>query len=189
MSTALAALVVFSAVAGAPEGATRVGLASRSELAGLPVAARELAPQRQDAEPDEPGSARVVVRRDPAPQDAPPRAPARRTPERVERAPAAQVPVEIPEVEEPPSRSKVAPLIVLGGSIAAGIVGSMYMGRALEAIDAMPSTSNIRSFTAADLEELKSQERAAITNGLIATVALSGAVAGLVTSTLLLIAD
>jgi hypothetical protein len=113
---------------------------------------------------------------------------------RVEEAeiPVATEPVEI-EVE-PKARSKAVPALGLGASVGAGIVGALFAVRALDALYRAPTMRSVmldsgRSVTIPDPEGLERQGEEILTNGLVAMLCVSGAVAGLVTSTLLLLSD
>jgi hypothetical protein len=99
---------------------------------------------------------------------------------------------------EAPSRSKVAPAIVMGLSVVAGIAGTVFLTKTLAALDRTDQTLGIGLNTAGgpmttvpviNTEALRDQQRDVLTNGIATTTLLSASIAGLVTSTVLLISD
>jgi hypothetical protein len=120
--------------------------------------------------------------------------------ERVERrtiTSAPWLPTQSEQVIEAPSRSKVAPAIAFGLSLAAGIVGAVFFVRTLDAIDAAPGMVGLglgsptarEAVQVPDVQAIKDQQEKVITNAVAGTVLMSASVAGLVTSTVLLVSD
>ncbi|MCK6546882.1 hypothetical protein L6R52_13620 [Myxococcota bacterium] len=101
-------------------------------------------------------------------------------------------PVEV--AVEPRPRSKAIPALGLGASVGVGLVGALFTVRALDALYRAPTMRSVmldsgRSVTIPDPDGLERQGEEVLTNGLVAMLCVSGAVAGLVTSTLLLLSD
>jgi hypothetical protein len=145
---------------------------------------------------DEPGSARITTRDDPppAPNKPAPRRATRETPRYVPESAAA---VEDEREDEESGRSKLAPAIVLGGSVIAGVVGVVFAMRTLDALEQQPASINNALFPGTrgsgvdipDPDAIRAQQEEVLVNGLATTMLFSAAIAGIVTSTLLLIAD
>jgi hypothetical protein len=85
---------------------------------------------------------------------------------------------------EPAGRSKLVPLILIGASIAAGVVGLTQAMRAASAIDEIPTTSPRNIPTQAEVE---ASQRAIFEGALLGSVLLSVGAGGLVTGTVLLL--
>jgi hypothetical protein len=166
----------------------------RSELAGLPAVVERPSPSLRDqasAADDEPGSARIPSERaEPAKSTSRTKQTAARpAPQR-----ATRPPVEIlAETEEPPGRSKVLPMIVLGGSVVAAIVGAVFVSKTMDAIEREPATTTVnqagKNIRVPDEDAIREQQTEVLTNGIVATVSLSGAIAGAVSSAVLLVSD
>lgn len=96
---------------------------------------------------------------------------------------------------EAPSRSKVAPAVVMGLSVAAGIAGSIFLVKTIDALDRTDATlglglgGNGETIPTVNTQALRDQQRDVLTNGIATTTLLSASIAGLVTSTVLLISD
>jgi hypothetical protein len=139
----------------------------------LAVPQIEAAPVLMDS--DEPGGVRITKKEKPA------------------WLPEAQEEVQ----EEPESRSKVAPAIVLGASIVAGILGGVYLSKTMDAIDRAdaslatslsPENGEVTVPTI-NTEAVREQQRDVLTNGIATTMLMSASIAGLVTSVVLLVSD
>lgn len=127
------------------------------------------------ADSDEPGSARITKKEKP-----------RWLPPPVEEAQ--------PEVAE---RSNVAPIIVLGASVVAGIAGGVYLMKTMDAIDRVDSTlssslgpeNGTTTIPMINTDAVREQQRDMLTNAVASTMLTSAAIAGLVTSVVLLVSD
>src|SRR5688572_15868138 len=141
-----------------------------------------LVPGSEAADVDEePGAARVV----------------QRTPTQSEKPRWLPDAEEDARIEEVASRSKVAPAVVLGLSVVAGIAGTVFLMKTMDALDRADATlgnglggdANGQSIPVINPEALREQQRDVLTNGIATTTLLSASIAGLVTSTVLLISD
>jgi hypothetical protein len=99
---------------------------------------------------------------------------------------------------EAAGRSKVAPAVTLGLSIAAGIAGTVFLVRTMDALDRFDATvGNGLSESAGpnvdiptiNTEALRDQQREVLMNGIATTTLFSASIAGLITSTVLLLSD
>lgn len=105
----------------------------------------------------------------------------------------------VAQERELPARSKLAPTIALGLSVVAGIVGAVFIARTIDAIEETPDTLGLGLGTdipqgvdlgsVPDIEAVKDQQQKVLTNAVAGTVITSAAVAGIVTSGVLLLSD
>ena len=154
-----------------------------------------LTPALAAAQPAQPRSSVVVVKKaPPAPEPPPPAPPVvpRLTPPTPAPPPPALVPP--PAVSSAPSGgAKVLPWITLGGSVAAGVAGAVFMGKAISAVGQevkveIKDTGNGTS-TVTLPPEYQDQQRRILTNGVVGTVLLSTATAGAIASLISLLSD
>jgi hypothetical protein len=99
---------------------------------------------------------------------------------------------------EEAERSRVAPAITLGLSVAAGIAGTVFLVKTMNALDRVDETLGTGLSPQAgpnvtvpviDTQALRDQQRDVLMNGIATTTFFSAAIAGLVTSTVLLVSD
>jgi hypothetical protein len=159
-----------------------------------------VAPITAAAAPPQPSSTVVVVKRPtpaprPAPQPAPPQVAAPRAAPPLPAAPAP-APALVPPagVSTAPSRGpRVLPWVTLAGSVAAGVAGGVFMGKAISAaseeITVEIKDSGNGTSTVSLPPEYQDQQQRILTNGVVGTVLLSAATAGAIASLISLLSD
>lgn len=97
---------------------------------------------------------------------------------------------------EAASRSKVAPAVVMGLSVVAGIAGTIFLLKTIDALDRTDASLGLGlgsesspTVPTINTQALRDQQRDVLTNGIATTTLLSASIAGLVTSTVLLVSD
>jgi hypothetical protein len=114
---------------------------------------------------------------------------------RVEPGRQRWLPSQEEEESEPEPRSKVLPGFVLGASVLAGIAGTVFLFKTMNALERTDETLGLglngasSPVPAIDPQAIRDQQRDVLTNGIATTMFMSASIAGLVTSTVLLLSD